>query len=101
MAVMCPLIVADFYFLLEGIFKGNWITITLNAIAIVVGIWAIRGVYRRANSIEESMQRNIQTVMNLQLFDLMRKAFENHPDAFQNGFGANPKDKTDEVEADK
>lgn len=87
--------------LLCNFIEKDWGWFVWDIIVIILGVIAIRWLYKRANSIEESMQRNIQTVMNLQLFDLMRMAFGKYPDAFRNDFGANPKDKEDEVATDK
>lgn len=83
-----------------NICERQWWLVALDAVAVVICVWAIRLNYKRAKRLEEYMKKDIQTVMNLQLFDLMRHAFEKHPDAFSNGFGTNPKTKEDEVEED-
>ena len=98
---MCALTLANFHFLFDGLTNGNYWLAILCFFATAAGIWGIKCVYEIAKRIEEDMRRDIQTVMNLQLFDLMRKAFTNHPDAFQNGFRGKTKDNENEVEADK
>lgn len=78
----------------------DWWGVAMSAVAVAICAWAIRLTYKRAKQLEEYMKKDIQTLLNLQLFDLMRHAFERHPDAFSNGFGTNPKAKEDEVEED-
>lgn len=78
----------------------DWWGVAMSAVAVAICVWAIRLTYKRAKRLEEYMKKDIQTLLNLQLFDLMRHAFEKYPDAFSNGFGSNTKDKKDEVEED-
>lgn len=51
---MCPLLVINFFYLVNDIIVGDGIGIILMVFSLAVGIWAVRGVYRRAKSIEES-----------------------------------------------
>ena len=100
-AVMCPLILANFYFAFIYIESEKWHIAVLNIIAVVIGIIGIVIVYKITKRIENKMCDNIRTVMNLQAFDLLGKVFAKHPDFNPNGFGGNPKDKEDEVATDK
>lgn len=76
----------------------SWWNLAINILLVCVNVWFARKCYKRAKRLEEYMKKDIRTLLNLQLFDLMRHAFERHPDAFSNGFGSNTKDKEDEVE---
>lgn len=60
-----------------GIIGKNWFGVVLFSTFTIQFTWLLVLEYKKCKRIEEQIQRNIQSLMNLQAFDLLRKTLEN------------------------